>query len=83
MSPCAQVPHGAVQEYDGPSLHLLTVKYTYWPNERQKWGETSTGKMYLFGDYDSLETQNYLLREFSLRHPFGRINDFTLINKQP
>lgn len=79
---CLAVPHGTGPDQGWAFLSLLTVRYTYWPDLRDK-GETKTGEMYLFGDYDSLETQNFLLREFSLRHPSSRICDFTLLNKQP
>jgi hypothetical protein len=44
------------------------VRYTYWPDERNKTA-TKTGEIHLFGDYDSLSTQNHLVREFTLRHP--------------
>ena len=63
-------------------MHMLSVLYTYWPDERNK-SESKDGMMYLFGDYDSLETQNFLLREFALRHPRARICDFVLYNQQP
>ena len=79
---CLPVPRGTVADNDWAFLSLLTVRYTYWPDPRDK-GETKTGEMYLFGDYDSLDTQNFLLREFALRHPSSRVCDFSLLNKQP
>lgn len=79
---CISVPHGTVPDYDGPSLRLLTVLYTYWQDERVKL-ETKSGEMHLFGDYDSLDTQNFLLREFALRHPRSRVCDFILYSQQP
>lgn len=79
---CLAVPHGTGPDQERAFLSLLTVRYTYWPDPRDK-GETKTGEIYLFGDYASLETQNYLLREFALRHPSSRVCDFTLLNKQP
>lgn len=79
---CISIPRGTASNHCGKLLRLLTVLYTYWPDERVKL-ETKSGEMYLFGDYDSLDTQNFLLREFTLRHPRGRICDFHLYNQQP
>jgi hypothetical protein len=79
---CVPIERGSAIPDDLTKLSLLTVLYTYWPDEHNK-TETKSGEMHLFGDYDSLETQNFLLREVALRHPRERICSFTLYNQQP
>lgn len=82
MTSCLPVPRGTAGEHTGPSMHLLTVNYTYRPVDRKDQHD-SYGTMYLFGNFYASSTKAFLHQLFHQRHGNATLVEFTLANQQP